>query len=191
MNNKLALMTAMSVFLAAACETAQSRTQMASISYGRITSVVPATDPSGGSGRAAGTLVGGMVGLASGSGQSGSNRALRTIGGAAVGGAVGGASDASRRTPNVFTVRMANGQDLRITSDQGGLRTGDCVAIERGDFSNIRRVGEVFCETPAAAALSDMQHEADLCQEARAQVANASAAALDTAIIRMRALCDD
>ena len=190
MNNKFVLMTILSVFVATACETAQSRTQMASISYGRIMSVVPATD-AGNSGRNTGALVGGMVGMASGSGQSSSNRALRTLGGAAVGSAVGGASDNANRTPNLFTVRMANGSDLRITSDQGGLRTGDCVAIERGDFSNIRRVGEVFCENPAAGAMGDGQMEADHCQTARAQVATATGAALDTAIIRMRALCDD
>ena len=51
---------------------AQSRVQ-----YGRITNVV-ATTVNNQSAQAAGTLVGGLAGLATGSGQSGSNRALRT-----------------------------------------------------------------------------------------------------------------
>ena len=53
---------------------AQSRVQ-----YGRITNAVVVTDTSN-SARNVGTVVGGTVGLASGSGQSGSNRALRTVG---------------------------------------------------------------------------------------------------------------
>ena len=56
---------------------AQTRVQ-----YGRITAVTPTTvDDS--TGRNVGRVVGGGIGLASGSGQSSSNRALRTVGGVA------------------------------------------------------------------------------------------------------------
>ena len=59
------------------------------IDYGRITAVRQVDLQNQGA-QAAGTLVGGALGVASGSGQSRSNRALRGIGGAAVGSRVAG-----------------------------------------------------------------------------------------------------
>ena len=119
---------------------AQSRVQ-----YGRITAVRQTTvDDS--SGRNVGRLVGGGIGLASGSGQSGSNRALRTVGGAAVGGRVG--DRVTRTQAFEYTVLIGGTNTIRIVSEQAGKRVGDCVAVEQGQFANIRLVPDARCSPP-------------------------------------------
>ena len=116
------------------------------VSYGRITNVRQVNIENQGA-QTAGTLVGGALGVASGSGQSRSNRALRGIGGAAVGSRVAGA--ASGTTGFEYTVLIGN-QTTRITTEQSGLRVGDCVSVERGQFNNIRLVSDDRCNPPAA-----------------------------------------
>jgi hypothetical protein len=90
-----------------------------------------------------GTILGGGIGLATGSGQSGSNRALRTLGGAAAGRGVGHL--AGRSQAFEYTVLIGGMTSTRIISDQAGKRVGDCVAIEQGQFSNIRLVSDDRC----------------------------------------------
>lgn len=174
---------------------AQSR-----IDYGRITAVRQVNLENQGA-QAAGTLVGGALGVASGSGQSRSNRALRGIGGAAVGSRVAGA--ASGTTGFEYTVLVGN-QTTRITTEQAGLRVGDCVSIERGQFNNIRLVPEERCNPPAArpaagaaparapAPAPEDVAAANACDAAKQQLLNATTDAdFDLAERRMRLLCGD
>ena len=174
---------------------AQSR-----IDYGRITAVRQVNLENQGA-QAAGTLVGGALGVASGSGQSRSNRALRGIGGAAVGSRVAGA--ASGTTGFEYTVLIGN-QTTRITTEQAGLRVGDCVSIERGQFNNIRLVPDERCNQPAArpaagaapapapAPAPEDVAAANACDAAKQQLLNATTDAdFDLAERRMRLLCGD
>lgn len=131
---------------------AQSRVQ-----YGRITNVT-ATQVNSGSSQTVGTLVGGGIGLASGSGQSGSNRALRTVGGAAAGRGIGGM--AGRTQAFEYTVLVGGTTTTRIVSDQAGKRVGDCVAVEQGQFSNIRLVDDARCSPPPARTTTPAPHPA-------------------------------
>ncbi len=127
-----------------------------------------------------GTLVGGGIGLATGSGQSGSNRALRTLGGAAAGRGIG--TLAGRSQAYEYTVLVGGTTTVRIVSDQAGKRIGDCVVIEEGQFSNIRLVSDARCAPsaarPAAPALAQTPTEpvdiatASACDQAKAQVSN-------------------
>lgn len=175
---------------------AQSRVQ-----YGRITNVqsVTVTDTSS---RAVGTLVGGGIGLATGSGQSGSNRALRGLGGAAAGRAVGGAVGSSNAFE--YTVLIDGTQTVRVVSDQAGKRIGDCVAVEQGQFSNIRLVPDTRCTpapraqaAPAKAAPAPAPVQADVqaasaCDQAKAQVlASNTDDEFAIAERRMRLLCGE
>jgi outer membrane lipoprotein SlyB len=172
---------------------AQSRVQ-----YGRITSVVPTTVTNT-SAQTVGTLVGGGVGLASGSGQSGSNRALRTLGGAAAGRGV--TNLATRSQAFEYTVLIDGTTTTRIVSDQAGKRVGDCVAVEQGQFSNIRLVPDARCNpaprpaaqapapTPVPAAESEA---ANACEQAKLQVLGADTdEAFALAERRMRLLCGE
>jgi len=175
---------------------AQSRVQ-----YGRITNVAATTVDSSTS-QNVGTLVGGGIGLATGGGQSGSNRALRTIGGAAAGRGVG--TLAGRSQAFEYTVLIGGTTTTRIISDQAGKRVGDCVAIEQGQFSNIRLVPDARCTPPApratapatapaavAPAPAEMK-AASACEQAKQQLLNAETdEAFSLAERRMRLLCGE
>jgi outer membrane lipoprotein SlyB len=170
---------------------AQSRVQ-----YGRITSVVPTTVTNG-SAQTVGTLVGGGIGLASGGGQSGSNRALRTIGGAAAGRGV--TNLATRSQAFEYTVLLDGTTTTRIVSDQAGKRIGDCVAVEQGQFTNIRLVPDARCNppprpaAPAPAPIPAAEVEAaNACDQAKLQVLSAETdEAFALAERRMRLLCSE
>jgi len=150
---------------------AQSRVQ-----YGRITNVI-ATTVNNQSAQTVGTLVGGGVGLASGSGQSGSNRALRTLGGAAAGRGI--SNLATRSQAFEYTVLIDGATTVRIVSEQAGKRVGDCVAVEQGQFSNIRLVPDARCNpppcpaapapAPTPAPAADVE-AANACEQAKLQV---------------------
>lgn len=179
---------------------AQSRVQ-----YGRITNAVVVTETSN-SARNVGTVVGGTVGLISGSGQSGSNRALRTVGGAAAGRGIGNV--ASRSQAFEYTVLIDGRTTVRVVSDQAGKRVGDCVAVERGNFDNIRLVPDSRCNpppaprpaaapapapapAPAAPPAADVE-AATACDQAKQQVLDAATdEAFNLAERRMRLLCGE
>jgi hypothetical protein len=169
---------------------AQSRVQ-----YGRVTKVV-ATTVTDTTAQNVGTIIGGGIGLATGSGQSGSNRALRTLGGAAAGRGVGHL--AGRSQSFEYTVLINSGSTVRIISDQAGKSVGDCVAIEQGQFSNIRLVSDDRCAPPrtapptgTAAAAADVQ-AANACDQAKQQALNAETdEAFALAERRIRLLCGE
>ena len=162
------------------------------VQYGRITNV-QATTVTDSTPRAVGTLFGGGIGLATGSGQSGSNRALRGMhAGAAAGRGVG--TLAGRSQAFEYTVLIDGITTVRVVSDQAGKRVGDCVAVEQGQFANIRLVPDSRCapraqpapakkaSSPAPAAAEVQQ--ATACEQAKAQVL---AANTDERIQRCRA----
>jgi outer membrane lipoprotein SlyB len=170
------------------------------VNYGRVTNVQAVTVTNEGA-RAAGAIVGGTLGVASGSGQSSSNRALRGVGGAVAGRAVGQA--ASNQQAFEYTVLIDGTQTTRIVSDQAGKRVGDCVAVEQGQFANIRLVPDSRCAPRQAAAAptkaappppapaEDVQ-AASACDQAKAQVLAATTdEQFSIAERRMRLLCGE
>jgi hypothetical protein len=180
----------LALLLSPALADAQSRVQ-----YGRITNVAQTT-VNDSTHQNVGTLVGGGIGLVSGSGQSGSNRALRTLGGAAAGRGVGTLT--GRAQAFEYTV-LIGATTTRIVSDQAGKRVGDCVAVEQGQFSNIRLVADSRC-SPAPAprpAAAPAPEPADLasagaCEQAKDQVLAAKTDdEFSLAERRMRLLCGE
>jgi outer membrane lipoprotein SlyB len=169
------------------------------VQYGRITNVQAATVTDT-TQRAVGTLVGGGIGLATGSGQSGSNRALRTLGGAAAGRGVG--TLAGRSQAFEYTVLVDGTTTVRIVSDQAGKRIGDCVAVEQGQFANIRLVPDSRCApraqpapakaAPAPAPVAADVQQASACEQAKDQVLAATTdEEFNIAERRMRLLCGE
>ena len=159
------------------------------VNYGRITAVRQVNIQNEGA-QAAGTLVGGALGVASGSGQSRSNRALRGVGGAAGGSRRAGAAGSS--TGFEYTVLVGGTNTIRITTEQAGLRVGDCVSVERGQWNNIRLASDDRCDARAGAAPASAVAEADACEQAKQQLLNANTDAdFDRAERRMRLLCGD
>lgn len=156
------------------------------VEFGRITAARP-VDVRNQDAAAAGALVGGTLGVLSGSGQSRSNRALRGVGGAAVGSRVGSAAGSS--TGFEYTVLIGN-RTTRIVTDQSGLRVGDCVSIERGSFNNIRLEPDARCDRPTPASATDMS-EANACDAAKQQLLSATTdAEFDRAERSVRVLCN-
>ena len=174
-----------------------------SVNYGRITAVtmVAQSDQRAQTG---GALVGGVIGATAGSGRSGSNRALGGIGGAFAGQQIGRL--ASQRQAFEYTVLLGGTQTITMVTDQAGKRVGDCVAVERGSFNNLRLVADSKCNpTPARAApatpppapapakptQADIQ-QANACVQAKEQLLAAETEdAFDRAERRVRLLCGD
>jgi len=192
-----------SIAVTAAFATSEAAAQVR-VQYGRITNVQTTTVDNSTS-QNVGTLVGGAVGLVSGSGQSGSNRALRGLGGAAAGRGVG--TMAGRSQAFEYTVLVDGMTTVRVVSDQAGKRVGDCVAVEQGQFANIRLVPDSRCAgrtqpapakaAPAKAApapapaAADVQ-QASACEQAKAQLLAANTdEEFDRAERRMRLLCGE
>lgn len=169
-----------------------------SVTYGRITNVQLVTQ-SDRQAQTVGAIVGGGIGLASGSSrQSGSNRALRTLGGGFAGQQIG--RMATNRQAFEYTVLIGS-QTTRIVTDEAGLRVGDCVAVERGSFNNLRLVDDARCggnpragspPPRAQAPTQAARREADACDKAKEGLfAATDEASFDIAERRVRLLCDD
>ena len=168
------------------------------VTFGRITAVNTVTEASARA-QTGGAIVGGTLGAAVGSGRSGSNRALGGIGGAFAGQQIGRL--ASQSPAFEYTVLVGGTSTIRMVSDQAGLRVGDCVAVERGGFNNIRLVAESKCGTPprqgqpaprpAKPAPADVR-KSDACMQAKEQLLNTEDQdAFDRAERRVRLLCSD
>jgi outer membrane lipoprotein SlyB len=179
-----------SIALLGAAFVAGEAAAQTTVTYGRITAVRQVDIQNPGA-QSAGTIVGGALGVASGSGQSRSNRALRGLGGAAVGSRMAGAAGSS--TGFEYTVLINNTNTIRMVTEQAGLRVGDCVSVERGQFNNIRLADDARCEAAAnAAAPASAQAEADACATAKQQLLDANTDAdFDRAERRMRLICGD
>jgi len=162
--------------------------QNTTVNYGRITDVRQVELRNQGA-QTAGALLGGLAGVASGSGQSTSNRALRGLGGAAVGRAAGGAVGSS--TGFEYTILIDGGRTVRIVTEKGGLRVRDCVSVERGAFNNIRLAPDERCDVTPTTVPREAASAADACVAATQQLLTAATDdEFDRAERRMRLLCD-
>jgi len=146
---------------------------------------------------AKGALIGGAIGLATGSGKSGKSRRKRAATGAAIGGIAGSAK--KNPTGMQYRVQTAEGTIVEVVSDQMEIKKGDCVAIEEaGGKTNIRRIAWTACEPESAAVMQDpaiqgeMQEEAAECAAAKDQLLAAeSESDIELAMRKMQILCDD
>lgn len=185
---------ALAAMLGVACSAAWAQT---SVSYGRITAVQAVTQENR-QAQTGGAVVGGVIGAASGSsGRSGSNRALRGVGGAFAG------QQLTRMATNSqafeYTILIGN-STTRVVTDEVGFRVGDCVAVERGAFNNLRLVDDARCNPPRpqtqkppapAQPSAEARRQADACIQAKEQLLDAETEeAFDRAERRVRLLCD-
>jgi outer membrane lipoprotein SlyB len=169
-----------------------------SVTYGRITSVNLVTEQN----RAAqtgGAMLGGALGAASGRNRSGGTAALRGAGGVLAGQQL--ARVATQRQAFEYTILIDGTSTITMVTDEAGLRVGDCVAVERGAFNNLRLVDDSRCAPRAAAAgkaaaapkatAADVR-QADACIQAKDRLLEADTdEAFDRAYRRVRLLCSD
>jgi len=158
------------------------------VTYGRVTAVNLINTDSD-SARAAGTIVGGGLGLIAARNQSGSTQALAGVGGALAGRQIGRA--ASRGQAFEYTILLGNTTTATMVTDEGGFRIGDCVAVERGAFNNMRLVDDSRCAPNVSASAEAVRHS-DACIAAKDTLLLAETdEEFDRAERRVRLLCRD
>ncbi len=145
---------------------------------------------------AKGALLGGVIGLAAGSGKGG--RTLRKR--AALGAGAGAIAGAARRkqTGMRYGVRTADGAIVQIVTDQTQIRLGDCVAVEESrGRANIRRLSQAACQPKSASVLNDpairqeLREDAAECGAAKDELLAAEDdATVDRAMRKISILCD-
>jgi hypothetical protein len=164
-----------------------------SISYATVVSVETVKLKSE-AGKAA--AIGGLWGLAAGS--SGNRKDM--MGGAALGALLmGGTAKIAEgsNTAYAYILREKNKPDYKIMTEQRGIQVDDCVAVETGKHTNLRRISHVYCQ-PASnkehietSLHKEIQEDASECQDAKQELLNAKAAEIDAWIRKVKALCDD
>ena len=159
-----------------------------SISYGKITAVKPvAVDNQ--QAQVAGALVGGTIGLISGRNRSGSNQALRTVTGGVAGQQI--AKHASSKQAFEYTILVGGKSTTTVVTDEAGMRVGDCVAVERGAYVNLRLAADNKC-APGVKPTSAATREAAACIAAKDEVLESKDdAAFARAERKVRLLCAD
>ena len=186
------------VALVALCGAASAQT---SVNYGRITAVNLVTEQN----RAAqtgGAILGGALGAASARNRSGGTAALRAGAGVLGGQAIGRV--ATQRQTFEYTILIDGTSTVTMVTDEAGLRVGDCVAVERGAFNNLRLVDDARCaprqtqtqakaaKAPPPAVTPAAQREADACVQAKERLLEAETdEAFERAYRRVRLLCQD
>ena len=164
---------------------AQSAGSVSMIKYGKVEGVQTVKKDAR---HAGGAAIGGLAALAFGRGP---HKALKVGASAAAGAAIQGA--ATSGTLMQYTVRLIDGPEIKVSTEQPDIRMGDCVAVESGQYTNIRRVGSVHCEATVQPNPPYAHHQsvADDCEKARKEVANAkSDDAVNLAVKKVRALCE-
>lgn len=118
----------------------------------------------------AGAVVGGFTGLVLARNKSPGRQLATGVGGAALGGLATAALEGDRLGYS-YRLRFADGGISDFITEKGYLERGDCVAVERGQYANIRRVASVLC-ADGLAQRADPEHvrDAQLCHAAKDQL---------------------
>jgi outer membrane lipoprotein SlyB len=160
---------------------AQQAGQSVLLQYGTVEGVKIVHDDGR---RAGGAVIGGIAGAAIAK----DHRGLGMLAGGLIGGSV--QKHATAETLNQYTVKLSTGATLVVNSDQNDLIIGDCVVVEQGQYTNVRRVSSINCHL-------DQQPEhhveaANNCQQAKDELNRADTNdEIEQAVIKLRTLCED
>lgn len=169
------------------------------VQYGRITAVNLITEASGAA-QTGGAILGGALGASSASNRSSSTRVLRGVAGGLAGQQVGRV--ATQRQTFEYSILIGGTSSITMRTDEAGLRVGDCVAVERGEFNNLRLVDDSRCASgagsgaakkaaPAPASAADVR-VAEQCITAKNRMLDAKTdEEFDRAERQVRLLCAD
>lgn len=185
---RISLLLLLGAFLTFCSSSNSSRVREIRIQYGEITGVSRVTMPSA---APAGAIVGGFTGLILSSGSSPGRRAAAGVGGAAIGGLAVSALERDRRSYR-YQIRFNSGSETSYITENGFLQVGDCVAVERGEYANMRRVSDALCESPPVLrqVVNKRATEASQCHDAKDEVLRATTdQEIDQATRKVRILC--
>ena len=158
----------------------------ASVQYGEVTAVSASTYED--HDEVSGAVKGGLLGKAIGPRRPGVDRGV--IAGAAIGAA---ADDPDIHTSYLYTVDFIDGSGaIQIQTEQGNIRQGDCVSVERGQHANIRPVSTVHCEQQTSEPPAHHTNAAKECDLAKQELMAADTGEeVDIAVQKVRVLCED
>ena len=168
---------------------AQKSGQSATITIGVVKQAERITLQSTGGGK--GALVGGALGVASGS--SSKKRTRNAIIGAGAGAALASSGPSEGMQ---YTVQVADGSAIIVVSDQTQIQVGDCVTVEQsGDRANIRRQDPAACQPSSKEAIAAVEDElienAEECAAAKQELLAAeSTEELELASAKAKILCN-
>ncbi len=160
---------------------AQQAGQSLMLQYGTVEGVKTVHDDGR---RAGGTMLGGLAGAAI----ADDHRGLGMLAGGLIGGGIQKHHTAG--TLDQYTLRLSTGATLIVNSDQNDLIVGDCVVVEQGQYTNVRRVSSINCHL-------DQQPDhhveaANNCQKAKDELNQAKTnEQIEQAVIKVRTLCED
>ena len=159
-----------------------------SINYGTVASVQTVDKEAS---HAGGALAGGLLGAALAGPR---HRVLKIGASAAAGAAIQGAATSGSSTQ--ITVKLVEGGQVDITTEQQDFREGDCVMVEQGEHANIRRASSYHCEEGEKKKKSEPTKNhttmANYCQQAKSELAKAETDdAIEQAVKKVRVLCED
>jgi len=164
------------------------------IEYGTVTTVTPVKLKSNATRNA---TIGGLVGLLTQARGSGTERLV----GAAIGAAVGGLATKAVEGDNMansFAIDLAGGNTVKVVTEQKDIVVGDCVAVETGRYTNLRRASPIQCNPPRNAhpdidpQISKYEkEEANACDQAKEELLQARGEADINALTRkVQVICD-
>ncbi len=160
---------------------AQKAGESVTLQYGTVEGVKIVHDDGR---RAGGAVIGGFAGAAI----ADDHRGLGMLAGGLIGGSI--QKHNTTETLNQYTVKLPTGATLVVNSDQNDLIVGDCVVVEQGEYTNVRRVSSINCHL-------DQQPDhhvaaANNCQKAKDELNKANTDdEIEQAVIKVRTLCED
>jgi len=145
-----------------------------------------------------GAIAGGLIGAGtSGKHSSNHDKAKHAAEGAAVAALLTAIAEGKRKAHS-YQVKLTSGSVVKLVSESKEIDEGDCVSIERGESSNIRRVSSVYCEEPEHEALyhphvrAAAYEDAAECHTAKEMAMHArTEKEVDIALKKVRVFCDD
>ena len=164
------------------------------VNYGTVSSVTPVQLQSNATRNA---TIGGLAGLLTQARGSGTER----LAGAAIGAAIGGLGTKAAEGDNMansFVVDLNRGGTVKVVTEQTNIVVGDCVSVETGRHTNLRRVSPVQCNPPRQphpsidSQISDNeQREANACHQAKEELLKAKTESDINALTRkVQVICD-
>ena len=142
MNIKLLLNSVFTLLIVSQPAFAVSRSSLNSsidITYG-IVEKVERTKIDSSAGK--GAVMGGVIGAAT-SGHH--HRTQHALTGALAAGILTAILE-GKRDAYVYLIETVDGSEKKVITEQGDIREGDCVSVEEGSTTNVRRVPKVQCE---------------------------------------------
>ena len=138
-------------------------------------------------------VMGGIIGAAT----SGSHNRGKHAAEGALAGALLTALIQHKKKANQYLIGLANGSSIKVTTEQGGIRMGDCVSVEQGSMTNVRRVSDAYCSHPEHEAFDHPvvqakgHQDAAACHQAKEFALNAQTeTAVDIALKKVQIFCD-